>query len=160
MSPAIRFNPSAGRSGGAMSSCRAVSGIPLQDLSMPPGGAVGQLACLGSPSIQTGGARVLRANAQTLGSGFANRWFDLDSDLRVRMAEAALGTQPAAREKPARQESQRKDHPMQQPRPIMQQHRTRQTLPAPSAIRAYHPPITHAPATSCLVCTCVHRRWR
>ena len=111
MSPAIRLNPSAGRSGGALSSCRAVWGIPLQNLSMPPGGPVGRLACLGSPSIQPGGARVPQANAQTLAPGLATRWSELDSDLNVRRPEAALGTPSYCRTREThRTGSQRRGH--------------------------------------------------
>jgi len=161
MSPAIRVTSSARRSNRAMSGCPAVSEIPLQGLSMPPGGAVGRLACLGSRSIQPGGARVPRANPQTLGSGHATRCAELDSDLLLRRPEAALGTPPYCTTREThRVGSHRKVHSLQEPRSIMRQHRTRQTSPAPSAIRAKNPPTTHARATSCSMSTCRHaRRW-
>jgi hypothetical protein len=147
MSPGARSTNAARRSCGTMSSCPAVWGILVQNPSRPPGRAIGRLACLGSPSIQPGGARVPRANAQTLGSGHATRCAELDSDLLLRRPEAALGTPPYCTTREThRVESQRMDHLMQQPRPIMQQRRTR-PLPTTSAFRAKNPPTTHARAT-------------
>jgi hypothetical protein len=94
---ATRSNSAGRRASGALSSCPAVSGIPLEDPSISPGGPVGRLACLVSPSIQPGGARVPRANTQRLGSGITTRWSESDSDLPVRRPKAALGTPPNRR---------------------------------------------------------------
>jgi hypothetical protein len=159
MSPATRSNTAAQRSSRAMSSCSAVSGNPLQDPAMRPGGAVGRRACLGSQSIQPGGARVSQANAQTLGSGLTPRCSELDSELPVRRREAALGTPRNRRTREThRVEPQRMDHLMPQPRPVMQQRRTRQTLPATSAIAHRTLSTPHARATSCLMSTCRQAR--
>jgi hypothetical protein len=79
-------------------------------------------------------------------------WADpaLDSDLnREDQRGLPIGPPFLQHEKDHRTEPQRKNHPMQLPRPIPRQHRTRQTLTAPNAFRAKNPPTTHARATSC-----------
>jgi len=135
---------------------RRCPGIPLEDPSIPPGGPVGRLACLVSPSIQPGGARVPQASTQRLGPGPHP---DGLSRTRICLSEGQRPLcehhQTAERVKPTESKAQRKDHPMQQPRPILLNQRpARPTSPAHNAIAHRTLSTPHARATSCPMSTC------
>jgi hypothetical protein len=155
MSLATRSNTAARRSGGVLSSCRAGVRDSLAR-SVHAARRGGRAACVPRvASIQPGGARVPEASTQRLGPGLHP-----DGLIRTRIC-LSEGQRPlcehhqiAERVKPREFKAQRKDHPMQHPRPLMRQRRTRQTLPATSAIAHRTLSTPHARATSCPMSTC------
>ena len=157
---ATRSNSAGRRASGALSSCPAVSGIPLEDPSIPPGGPVGRLACLVSPSIQPGGARVPQASTQRLGPGLHP-----DGLIRTRIS-LSEGQRPlcehhqiAERVKPREFKAQRKAQPMHHRLRIPHRHRPPMpTLPTHSAVAHGTLSTPHAHATSCPMSTCRHGR--
>ena len=151
MSLATLSNTAARRSSGALSSCpggvRDSPGRPLDTARR-----AGRAACVPRIAVDPAGwcAGLTVLMLKRSGIGFP---LDALSWTRISLSEEQRPLkehhQDAAREKPARNESQRKEHRMQHPRPIMQKRRTRQTLPATSAIAHRTLSTPHARATSC-----------